>query len=45
MWTAHYKGQQICGFCVLRYDPDNATVRRGRTTREAETGDTERLAE
>src|SRR5208282_2942051 len=44
LWTAHYKGQQICGFCGLRYDPDNATVRRGRTNREAETADSERLA-
>src|SRR5208282_3995179 len=44
LWTAHYKGQHICGLCGLRYDPDNATVRRGRTTREAVTGDSERLA-
>jgi len=44
LWTAHYKGQQICGFCGLRYDPDNATVRRGSTTREGETSDSERLA-
>jgi hypothetical protein len=44
LWTAHYKGQQICGFCGLRYDPDNATVRRGRIDREAATGDSERLA-
>src|SRR5271157_3747814 len=44
LWTAHYKGQQICGFCGLRSDPDNATVRRGRTTSEADTADSERLA-
>ena len=45
LWTAHYKGQQICGFCGLRYDPDNATVCKGRINREAATGDSERLAE
>ena len=32
LWTAHYKGRQICGFCGLRYDLENATVRRSRTT-------------
>jgi len=29
LWTAHYKGEQICGLCGLRPDPDNTTVRRG----------------
>ena len=43
LWTAHYKGQQICGFCGLRSDADNTTVCTGRTTREAETGDSEKL--
>src|SRR5258708_984780 len=45
LWTAHYKGQQICGFCGLRSDADNTTVRRGRRTPEAETGQTGRISE
>jgi hypothetical protein len=40
LWTTHYKGQHICGFCGLSYDPDNAIVRRGRNNSSSRCGAT-----